>query len=120
MSPRSTAPGGEAADVVVILDEVVLASDEVERWRASWEASYLPAATERGLRLRGVWQGWTEDPELVKVVVCWSVPRIGRFWAARWQATDDPDVTAFWAFTDALAVRRERSVLEDLPIGAGA
>lgn len=101
-------------DIVVVLDEVILPEGEVARWQEMWRASYAPGAQARGLGLRGMWRGWTHDPALVCVVVCWSMPRIGDYWSARWSATDDPSVEEFWRRTDEIAVSRKRTTLENV------
>ncbi len=101
-------------DAVVVLDEIVLPADRVEQWQQLWRDDYLPAAQQRGLALRGVWRGWTERPDEVSVVVCWSLPRVAQYWVARWSASDDPAVEEFWRTTDELAVSRRRTSLENV------
>jgi hypothetical protein len=100
-------------DRVIIIDEVHLAADMADSWLDRWRSDYLPGALDRELRLRGVWSGWTENPQEKTVVVCWSVSRVGRYWAARWTATEDDDVLEFWRWTDSLARHRTRRVLEN-------
>lgn len=102
------------SDAVVVLDEVVLPAEQVEEWQRLWRDGYLPAAQDRGLRLRGLWRGWTEDPAHVCVVVCWSLPRIGGYWVARWSASEEPAVAEFWRLTDEIAVSRRRTSLENV------
>ncbi len=118
MTPADTAtsvPAGESAassqtDRIVILDEVRVRAGTADAWIDRWRTDYLPAARGRGLRLRGLWTASTEDADVEVVVVQWSVDRVGRYWAARWLATDDPAVTAFWQWTDATVLRRARQV----------
>ena len=96
----------------MILDELILPVGCVDNWLADWRSNYLPGALGRGLELRGLWTGWTEDPDLVMVVVEWSIRNVGRYWAARFAATDDPLVSDFWVRTDDLVTNRDRRVLE--------
>lgn len=103
-----------SSDRVVILDQVELPAEVTEAWLSRWRADYLPAALDRELRLQGLWTGWTEDPGRQVVVACWSLPRVGRYWSARWQATDDDAVTAFWQWSDSIAHSRTRQVLQNV------
>jgi hypothetical protein len=102
-----------AEDAVVILDEVWLPADQVDPWLAHWRRAYLKPALQRGLRLRGVWTGFTGQPDEAVVVISWSMERVGPYWAARWMATEDEDVHEFWQGTDAIARMRERRVLQN-------
>jgi hypothetical protein len=101
-------------DVVVVLDEVRLSTADVAGWMVEWRERYLPAALERGLRLRGIWRGASGEPTEVIVVICWSVDRVGRYWAARWIATEDRSVQEFWSDTDDTAIGRDRHVLQNI------
>lgn len=105
----------DPVDAVVVLDELVLPADRGDEWRRLWREHYLPGAQRRGLHLRGLWQGWTEDPDEVRVVVCWSIPRVSTYWKARWAAAGDASVEEFWRRTDEMAVSRNRSSLQNLP-----
>jgi hypothetical protein len=100
-------------EAVVILDEVRLSTADVAGWMVAWRERYLPAALERGLRLRGIWRGASGEPTEVIVVICWSVDRVGRYWAARWIATEDRRVQEFWRDTDDIAIGRDRRVLQN-------
>jgi hypothetical protein len=101
-------------DGVIVLDEVTLSDSQYEAWMAHWLSDYRPGALQRGLRLRGIWRASTRRPDEVMVVICWSVPRVGPYWMARWEATDDPKVADFWAQTDAIARTRGRRVFENV------
>ncbi|HEX4430549.1 MAG TPA: hypothetical protein VHZ96_14875 [Frankiaceae bacterium] len=98
---------------VTIFDEVVLPAGSVDAWLDRWRAEYVPGALRRGLVLRGVWRGHTEDAEQSVVVIQWSLATIEAFFASRGQAGADPSVTSFWEATDQLAISRNRRVLED-------
>lgn len=111
-TPMRSAPPGD--DAVMVLDEVVLPVALADDWQRLWRDTYLPAAQERGLRLRGLWRGWTEDPDQVRIVVSWSLPGAGPYWVARWAASADPGVGEFWRRTDEIAVSRTRSALENV------
>ena len=106
-----SSPRDLAEERVIILDEVMLPADAQGDWIQSWRMEYLPRAQERGLQLRGVWRGWDTDPTRMLTVICWSLPKVGRYWAARWAATEEADVREFWSRTDRLAISRSRRVL---------
>ncbi|MFM9370429.1 NIPSNAP family protein [Streptomyces sp. Da 82-17] len=114
----STEPTGEGQvkeqGGVDVLDLVVLAAADVDPWLASWRSDYLPAARERGLAVRKMWRSWA-GPDTVAVRVLWSLRDTRAFYASRSAANRDPRVAAFWARTDALAVARDRQVLQPLP-----
>lgn len=57
------------------------------------------------------WRAWT-GPDTVAVRILWSLPDSGAFFAARAAAGADPRVAAFWAYTDEIAMDRDRHVLE--------
>ncbi|MDI3387525.1 NIPSNAP family protein [Streptomyces sp. B-S-A8] len=96
---------------VDVLDLVVLPAPDVDPWLESWRAEYLPGARERGLAVERVWRSWA-GPDTVAVRILWSVRDTGAFYAARSAANRDPRVPAFWARTDAIAVERDRQVLQ--------
>ncbi|MDI3419067.1 NIPSNAP family protein [Streptomyces luteolus] len=100
---------------VEVLDLVVLAVPDVEPWLRSWRAEYLPGARERGMSVARMWQSWT-GPDTVAVRVLWSLPDARAFYAARSAANRDPSVPEFWARTDALAVSRDRQVLQPVDL----
>jgi hypothetical protein len=99
-------------DRVIIVDQLTVPSANCEEWLALWRSGYVPHAEERGLQLRGVWKGIGDSSDHVVLMIWWSLDRVGRYWSARWAATDDPSVTDFWKRTDALVHSRERRVLE--------
>ncbi|MFF1736669.1 hypothetical protein, partial [Streptomyces sp. NPDC058247] len=53
-------------------------------------------------------------PDNVAVRILWSLPDSGAFFAARAAAGADPRVAAFWAYTDEIALDRDRHVLEQV------
>lgn len=97
---------------VTIFDDITLPISAVDDWFTRWRTDYLPAATDRGLQLAGAWRGFTEDPDEVAVVIQWTLPSVGAFFASRGRGGADPTVAAFWAATDQIAIRRERRVLQ--------
>src|SRR5487761_2558105 len=99
MSPTTQYADVMIGDAVVILDELCLPADSADSWLQRWRLEYLPGALEREYTLRGVWSGWSENPQDKVVVVCWSVSRVGRYWSARWKATEDEATLAFWTWT---------------------
>ncbi|MDI3408765.1 NIPSNAP family protein [Streptomyces cavernicola] len=112
---REPAPEGG----VEILDLVVLAASDVEAWLRSWRTEYLPGARERGMSLQRLWQSWT-GPDTVAVRVLWSLRDDRAFYGSRSAANRDPRVPEFWARTDALALDRDRQVLQPVALGAAA
>ena len=96
---------------MIVIDDITLATDDVDTWLARWRSEYAPAARSRGLELVGIWTGGTSDPHRSTVVVQWRIPSIGVFWASRQAAAADPQVASFWQATDAIALARERKVL---------
>jgi hypothetical protein len=101
--------------IVTIVDDIILATQDVDGWLARWDSDYAPAAQSRGLELAGIWATGTGDPHRSTVVVQWRAPSIGVFWASRRAASADPQVASFWEATDAVALRRDRRVL--VPLG---
>ena len=100
----------------MILDEITLATDEVDGWLTRWRAEYAPAAQARGLELVAIWTGGTRDSQRSTVVIQWRVASVGAYWASRQAATADSEVAAFWAATDAIALDRDRRVLRPLEL----
>lgn len=96
---------------VQVLDVVVLAGDKVEEWLRRWRTEYLPGAVGRGMAEERLWRTWT-GADTVAVRILWSLPDSAAFFAARSAAAADPHVTAFWAYTDEIALDRDRQVLE--------
>lgn len=97
--------------MTILVDDVTLATADLEGWLAAWRADYAPAARARGLELLGIWTGGASDPEHSTVLVQWHAPSMGVFWASRLAAEKDPGVASFWRATDAIALARERRVL---------
>lgn len=106
---------GRLERTVTVFDQLTLRSDAMETWLGRLRAEYLPAASERGMRLVGIWKGHTRHPDLSAVVVQWEYPSVGAYWIDVRQTMGDPAaVHAFWAATDAIALTRDRRVLEAL------
>lgn len=100
---------------VRILDTVVLRGADVDAWTAAWRHDYLPGAVQRGLTLVESWREHV-DTDAIAVHTLWKLPGAKAFFGMRAAAGADPAVAAFWADTDALAVRRTRHVgLVDTP-----
>jgi len=102
---------------VHIIDTVVLSGDQVADWLRRWRADYLPGARERGLVAERVWRTWT-GPDTAAVRILWTLPDSGSFFAARSASGRDPRVAEFWARTDAIALDRDRQVLEPVDFDA--
>ncbi|MFI8998469.1 hypothetical protein [Streptomyces sp. NPDC053542] len=103
---------------VQIIDLVILPADKAEPWLRRWRADYLPGALGRDMVAERLWRTWT-GPDTVAIRILWSVRDSGAFFAARVASAGDPQVTEFWAHTDALALDRDRQVLEPLGFEEG-
>lgn len=94
---------------VRIHDVVVLPCAEVTAWTGEFRREYVPGAVRRGLTLDSVAHEHV-GTDTTAVHILWTLPTVGAFFGMRHQAGTDPSVAAFWAATDARAVRRERHV----------
>ncbi|WP_405752309.1 NIPSNAP family protein [Streptomyces sp. NBC_01411] len=92
---------------VQVHDRVVLEVDDAGPWLERWREDYLPRARTRGMTLRGVYRAHT-GTGTVALSVVWTLPSPYAFYEMRAAAAADPEVAAFWAYTDALAVERDR------------
>jgi hypothetical protein len=94
---------------VAILDRVTLPRGEAAPWIERLHREYRPSAEARGLTLAGLWETHAEDAEAVEVVVLWTLPGPREFFRSR--ATSH-EATAWWQETDAIALHRERRVMQ--------
>ena len=99
------------APEVAILDRVTLRRAEAEAWLERMHRDYRPGAEARGLSLAGVWQTRADEHDAVEVVIVWTVPDARAFFATR-AGSNAHDVVAWWKETDALALSRERTVMQ--------
>jgi len=99
------------APEVGVLDRVTLPRRKAGPWIERMHREYRPAAEARGLTLTGMWQTRAEDPHAVEVVLLWTLPGPREFFATR--ATSH-EATEWWRDTDAIALRRERHVMQTL------
>ena len=99
------------APQVAILDRVTLPRRKAGPWIERLHREYRPTAEARGLTLAGLWQTRAEDPHAVEVVVLWTLPGAHEFFGTR--ATSH-EASAWWRETDAVALRRERHVMQAL------
>lgn len=97
---------------VRVLDRVVLPADQVDPWLTRWRTDYLPGATARGLREPHIWREF-HNPDAIALQIIWELPGIYDFYGMRGMAAADPTVTRFWADTDAIAVSRERHIMQE-------
>ena len=99
----------------VVVDRVVLPAPGATGWLDDLRDRYEPEVVARGGAPAEV--RWTagDHPGTVTVVCQWHLPDLATFWAVR-AAAGDPAVVAWWAATDALALRRERRVLAPHPV----
>jgi hypothetical protein len=99
------------APEVAILDRVTLRRSDAPGWIERLQREYRPGAEARGLTLAGLWQTRAEDPHAVDVVVLWTLPGPRDFFATR---ASSHETNAWWRATDAIALRRERHVMQAL------
>lgn len=97
---------------VFILDRITVRPGRLGEYQALLRERYLPLARARGMTLVGQW--FTPPIELDDapndLVLLWSVPGPEGFWTMRRQARD-PEITAWWAASDALTLGRERKFM---------
>ena len=94
---------------VAILDRVTLPRAEVPAWVERLQREYRPTAEARGYTFAGLWQTHAEDTEAIEVVVLWTLPGPRDFFRSR---APSHEAKAWWRDTDALAIRRERHVMQ--------
>ena len=97
------------APAVAILDRVTLPRDEAGPWVERLQREYRPSAEARGYTFGGVWQTHADGTEAVEVVVLWTLPGPRDFFRSR--ATSH-EANAWWRDTDAVALHRERRVMQ--------
>ena len=94
-----------------IMDRVTLPRSEADPWIERLQHEYRPSAEARGLTLAGVWRTRADESDAIEVVVLWTLPGPREFFGMR--ATSHTEaVAAWWRETDALALRRERRVMQ--------
>ena len=98
-----------AAASVAILDRVTLPRDEAGPWIERLHREYRPSAEARGYTYAGSWQTRADDADAVEVVVLWTLPGSREFFRSR--ATSH-EANTWWRETDAIAVSRERRVMQ--------
>jgi hypothetical protein len=99
------------ADVppVNVVDRVLLPASEVPGWLERLHTEYADGAQQRGMRLADSW--WSYDgPDAIEVTIRWELPDVTSFWAMRHAAGSDKSLTEWWVATDAVALRRHRTV----------
>ena len=97
------------APQVAILDRVTLSRAEAGPWVERLQRDYRPSAEARGYTFAGVWQTHAEGSDAVEVVVLWTLPGPRDFFRSR--ATSH-EANAWWRDTDAIALHRERRVMQ--------
>ncbi|WP_433522648.1 hypothetical protein ACQPZ2_36975 [Nocardia pseudovaccinii] len=101
-------------DVVNVLDVITLAADHVDSWLQRWHTDYLPDAHEqRGMRVVRVWRSYP-SPDTVSIHILWELDGGYAFYGMRSAAGADPGVDRFWVETDAIAITRDRRMLQPL------
>lgn len=100
-------------NTVQVVDHVVLPADQAESWLERWRAEYLPGARARGMSLTTLARRYA-GRDTVAVHIAWDLPGIYPFYAMRAATAADPGIARFWAETDAVAVARDRHVLEPM------
>jgi hypothetical protein len=97
------------APQVAILDRVTLPRSAAGPWVERLQREYRPSAEARGYTFAGVWQTHAADAGTVEVVVLWTLPGPREFFRSR--ATSH-EANAWWSETEAVALRRERRVMQ--------
>ena len=97
---------------VAILDRVTLPRSAAGPWVERLQREYRPSAEARGYTFAGAWQTHADDAATVEVVVLWTLPGPREFFRSR--ATSH-EASAWWRETDAVALRRERRVMQTAP-----
>ena len=92
-----------------MLDRVTLPRSAVDAWIERLHREYRPSAEGRGLTFAGLWQTHADDAETVEVAVLWTLPGPREFFRSR--ATSH-EASAWWRETDAVALHRERRVMQ--------
>ncbi|MER7000356.1 NIPSNAP family protein [Streptomyces sp. NPDC000410] len=106
---------------VRLTDRVVAPLDRADDWLDRWAVAYLPRARSRGMTPTGVYRAHA-GPDTIELTVVWTLPHPYAFYAMRSAANVDPQVAEFWAYTDALAIERDRrasELLEEYTCPAG-
>ena len=97
---------------IYVLDRITVRPGRLRDYQARLREQYLPVARARGMTLVGQW--FTPPVELDdapnELVLLWSLPGPAGFWTMRRRARD-PEVTAWWAESDALTLGRERKYM---------
>ena len=96
---------------VGVLDRVTLPRADAGAWIERLHRDYRPTAEARGMTLAGVWQTRADEPDAVEVVILWTLPDARAFFGTR-ANSHARDVVAWWHETDALALHRERRVMQ--------
>ena len=94
---------------VAILDRVRLPRVEAPAWVERLHRDYRPRAEARGYTFAGLWQTHADDSDAIEVVVLWTLPGPREFFRSR--ATSH-EADAWWRDTDAVALCRERRVMQ--------
>ena len=94
---------------VAVLDRVRLSRRDAGPWIERLHREYRPSAEARGYTFAGIWQTHADDAATVEVVVLWTLPGPREFFRSR--ATSH-EAAEWWRDTDAIALRRERRVMQ--------
>ena len=97
------------APEVAILDRVTLPRSEAAGWLDRLHRDYRPSAEALAYTYTDSWQTRADDADTVEVVVLWTLPGPREFFRSR--ATSH-EASVWWSHTDAIAVRRERRVMQ--------
>lgn len=111
-----------AAELVFILDEIVVKPGQAAAYREAYERNYVPAAQQRGMQRVGSWrnpplQDFDELPTTFYFL--WSVTDVQGWWRMRMSRNADGSDQRFekhrwWQESDQMTVSRKRTVLSAL------
>ena len=97
---------------IYMLDRITVRPGHLRDYQVRLRERYLPLARSRGMTLVGQW--FTPPVELDdapnELLLLWLLPGPAGFWAMR-RGSRDPEITAWWAESDALTLGRERKFM---------
>lgn len=99
-----------------IVDDILVRPGQGPAFLEVWQTDYLPAATERGMRLihKMVEPAMWLDDEPNRLLIVWSVPHPGTVWSSKYVARMTPEVDRFWNETALNFIQsRSRSIMAE-------
>lgn len=103
---------------ILILDEIVVKPGRAADYRRAYQASYVPGAERRGMKLEQAWRsppGQDFDELPTTLYWLWSVESLEAWWAMR--LAERFEKLAWWQAAEPMTLSRKRSLLTDQPQG---